>query len=128
PLGCSFHPRCPKAFEPCGWESRDLKALVEAHWLRVEESEYEQERSVVGGLDSLDEPRHDAVLPAARGQSGETVAEMLDRIRAEDPEEPLWAGVRDRRTTDSGAEVDFHEGEDPGLRPAGGVQVACHLY
>ena len=24
PLGCSFHPRCPKAFEICGWESRDL--------------------------------------------------------------------------------------------------------
>ena len=21
PLGCSFHPRCPKAFEVCGWES-----------------------------------------------------------------------------------------------------------
>lgn len=20
PLGCSFHPRCPRAFEPCGWE------------------------------------------------------------------------------------------------------------
>ena len=24
PLGCSFHPRCPVAFEVCGWESRDL--------------------------------------------------------------------------------------------------------
>ncbi len=24
PLGCSFHPRCPAAFEVCGWESRDL--------------------------------------------------------------------------------------------------------
>ena len=25
PLGCSFHPRCPSAFEVCGWESRDLR-------------------------------------------------------------------------------------------------------
>ena len=25
PLGCSFHPRCPQAFEVCGWESRDLR-------------------------------------------------------------------------------------------------------
>ena len=25
PLGCSFHPRCPKAFDICGWESRDLR-------------------------------------------------------------------------------------------------------
>ena len=27
PLGCSFHPRCPRAFEPCGWESRPLSWL-----------------------------------------------------------------------------------------------------
>ena len=25
PLGCRFHPRCPQAFEVCGWESRDLR-------------------------------------------------------------------------------------------------------
>jgi len=25
PLGCSFHPRCPKAFGPCGWETRNLR-------------------------------------------------------------------------------------------------------
>ena len=24
PLGCSFHPRCPEAFEPCGWQGADL--------------------------------------------------------------------------------------------------------
>ena len=29
PLGCRFHPRCPRAFEVCGWESRDLRALLE---------------------------------------------------------------------------------------------------
>ena len=29
PLGCSFHPRCPKAFEVCGWESRDLRNMLE---------------------------------------------------------------------------------------------------
>ena len=28
PLGCSFHPRCPSAFDACGWEGRDLKALL----------------------------------------------------------------------------------------------------
>ncbi len=30
PLGCSFHPRCPRAFDICGWESRDLRDLLEA--------------------------------------------------------------------------------------------------
>jgi peptide/nickel transport system ATP-binding protein len=28
PLGCRFHPRCPAAFAPCGWQGRDL---VECH-------------------------------------------------------------------------------------------------
>ena len=30
PLGCAFHPRCPEAIAGCGWESRDLRALLEA--------------------------------------------------------------------------------------------------
>ena len=29
---------------------------------------------------------------------------------------------------DGGVTLDFHPGEDPRLRPAGGVEVACHLY
>ena len=32
PLGCSFHPRCPKAFASCGWEGRDLRTLLEERW------------------------------------------------------------------------------------------------
>ncbi|MDQ4007434.1 MAG: ABC transporter ATP-binding protein [Actinomycetota bacterium] len=128
PLGCAFHPRCPKAFDMCGWESRDLRTLVEGHWLRTEESDYEQERSIVGDLDALDAPEHHATVPAGSGRSGEDVAAMLERIRTEDPEEPLWKGVREMRAGDHGADVDFYDGEDPALRRAGGVEVACHLY
>jgi oligopeptide/dipeptide ABC transporter ATP-binding protein len=128
PLGCSFHPRCPKAFDKCGWESRDLRTLVENHWLRTEESTYEQEREAVGDLAALDTPGHQAVLPAAKGRAGDDVQKVLDRIRNEDPDEPLWTGVKDSRTVGNGVEVDFHEGEDPRLRAAGGVDVACHLY
>ena len=29
-----FHPRCPQAFEVCGWESRDLRTLLEERWTR----------------------------------------------------------------------------------------------
>ncbi|MGH3439569.1 MAG: ABC transporter ATP-binding protein, partial [Sciscionella sp.] len=32
PLGCSFHPRCQVAFNGCGWESRDLRQLLEQRW------------------------------------------------------------------------------------------------
>ena len=33
PLGCSFHPRCPKAFDTCGWESRDLRSILDERWI-----------------------------------------------------------------------------------------------
>jgi peptide/nickel transport system ATP-binding protein len=128
PLGCAFHPRCPKAFDMCGWESRDLRALLENHWTKVPESEYDAERAIIGEIEELDVPSHTSVLPAGQGRTGTDVERVLDAIRSDDPAEPFWKGVRDRRATDSGVEIDFHEGEDPKLRPAGNVEVACHLY
>ncbi|HET9462306.1 MAG TPA: ABC transporter ATP-binding protein, partial [Gaiellaceae bacterium] len=47
PLGCAFHPRCPKAFEVCGWESRDLRDLLETRWAHQAEEEYEGERAIL---------------------------------------------------------------------------------
>ena len=65
PLGCSFHPRCPRAFEVCGWETRDLRDLLESRWAHQKEEEYARERALIGNLDSLDIPRVDARLRAA---------------------------------------------------------------
>lgn len=128
PLGCSFHPRCPDAFDMCGWESRDMRTLIESHWLQRGEEAYEDERAVLGPLDELDIPTHQAILKAGRDASPADVEKLLREARADDTDEPLWRGVRDQRTTTDGVEVDFYEGEDPGLRRAGGVDVACHLY
>jgi len=128
PLGCSFHPRCPQAFDRCGWESRDLRTLLETHWTKVPESDYDAERAIVGEIDDLDVPSYSPVLPAGEGHTGADVARVLDAIQADDPDEQFWTGVRNRKVTDNGVEVDFHEGEDPKLRPSGGVEVACHLY
>jgi oligopeptide/dipeptide ABC transporter ATP-binding protein len=128
PLGCAFHPRCPKAFDKCGWESRDLQVLLESHWTKVPDTEYEAERAIIGDIDALDVPSHTSVLPAGRGHTGQDVSEVLDTIHTDDPAEPFWQGVRERRAVGTGVEIDFHEGEDPALRPAGNVQVACHLY
>jgi oligopeptide/dipeptide ABC transporter ATP-binding protein len=54
PLGCPFHPRCPRAFEPCGWESRDLRDQLEARWTKMGEEDFERERVVVGDLGALE--------------------------------------------------------------------------
>ena len=128
PLGCSFHPRCAKAFEVCGWESRDLKDLLERWWTRGLEEEYEAERSLVGDLDTLNEPSSRARLNAGTGHSGSDLLGLLDRIRDADPEEPFWRGVREMTADDQGVTVHFHDGIDPALVPDAPQDVACHLY
>lgn len=128
PLGCSFHPRCPKAFEVCGWESRDLRDLLERWWTRIPEAEFEGERGIVGDLDTLDEPSSSARLEAGSGHSGRELLDLLTRIRVADPQEPFWRGVRELTPDDRGVTVRFHDGIDPGLVPDGRQEVACLLY
>ncbi|MFT3871426.1 MAG: ABC transporter ATP-binding protein [Nocardioides sp.] len=124
PLGCAFHPRCPEAIAGCGWESRDLRALLEEHWTRKVEA-YDDEVALIGDLDSLDTPSTTAKLGS--GGSGEVRA-LLDRIRAEKPDEPLWKGVTDIEPAGNGVEVQFQPADSPALRRAGGAEVACILY
>ena len=125
PLGCSFHPRCPVATSVCGWESRDLMTLIEEHWTRRDPETYERERALVGDFAHLDTPS-----TTARIGSGppDEVRALLERIREENPDEPLWKGIADINDDGNGVVVRFHEGEDPALRPAGGAEVACVLY
>jgi oligopeptide/dipeptide ABC transporter ATP-binding protein len=126
PLGCSFHPRCPVATAHCGWESRDLRVLLESHWLRQHPDVYEREKELVGDLESLDTPGTEVTV-GSRGSASEVQA-LLDRIRDEDPDEPFWRGVRDLEVTGDGVRISFHEGVDPLLRRSGGVEVACVLH
>lgn len=123
PLGCSFHPRCPKAFEVCGWEARDLRELLERRWAGLATEGFEAERSAVGPLNKLDVP----VTHVRLGAYGHDLRMVLESARAADPAEPFWAGVRRIQETKAGLEIDWHDPVEPHLMP-GGVQVACHLY
>jgi oligopeptide/dipeptide ABC transporter ATP-binding protein len=127
PLGCRFHPRCPRAFEVCGWESRDLRDLLEARWAQAGGDRFESERPVLGDLELLDEASTHIRVPAARGRAGAGVAEMRGRVRADQPDEPLWKGVRSVEPSASDAAIAFDDPVDP-ARGDGAVQVACHLY
>ncbi|KAA1415876.1 ABC transporter ATP-binding protein [Nocardioides humilatus] len=125
PLGCAFHPRCKEATPTCGWESRDLRTLVEAHWTRRSPDEYGAERAVVGDIDHFDKPATSTTLGA---QGAPAAREFLDRVRIEAPDDPIWGGIESITDDGSGVRVHFHEGIDPALRRAGGVEVACVLY
>jgi oligopeptide/dipeptide ABC transporter ATP-binding protein len=128
PHGCNFHPRCPKAFEVCGWETRDIQDLLEERWAGMDADEFAREHRVVPNLDALDEVSESAVVPAGDRASGGEVAELLERVRAEEPDARIWKGVSEIRAVQGGAVVHFHEGIEPRHLSDNGVEVECHLY
>jgi peptide/nickel transport system ATP-binding protein len=128
PLGCSFHPRCPKAFEICGWESRDLRAILEERWVLAGEEVYNAERPLVGDLERLDIGDHEAIVPAGSGTDPGELLAMLERIRKEEPDEPMWKGVREMKAEAHAVRVSFEPGIDPELYQTDGSLAACLLY
>jgi peptide/nickel transport system ATP-binding protein len=131
PAGCSFHPRCPVAFERCGWEARDLRIMLEQHWLELPVEQFTAEREIIGDLSTLDSAgATDVVLPAARGRSGAEVSALLEEIRGAHPDDPFWLGVAGTEVVADGLRMRFHAGTDPGLltTPVSDVRAACLLY
>jgi oligopeptide/dipeptide ABC transporter ATP-binding protein len=128
PLGCPFHPRCPKAFEVCGWESRDLRTLLEDRWTRLSQDDYERERAGVGNLDVLDVPSVDTILPVPDGGTGEQPAEVLAAMRADAADDPFWSGVAATEVTDAGVRARFHEPRVPRDLRVDRSVVRCHLH
>jgi oligopeptide/dipeptide ABC transporter ATP-binding protein len=128
PLGCSFHPRCLRAFEVCGWESRDLRTLLEARWTRMPEAEYRAEQDVIASLDPLDAPAMSARIEPASGHTAAEVSEIIERLRADAPEDPFWKGVAEIKVEDGAVTVRFHDGLEPRDVQDGESRLQCHLY
>jgi peptide/nickel transport system ATP-binding protein len=128
PLGCSFHPRCPKAFEICGWESRDLRTLLEDRWTKLGEEQYEAERGAIGDLDDLDVQTTEVVVPAASGRSADDVMGVLEAMRADAPDDPLWRGISGLEPAGSGVRVTFRDPYPLRELEVGAARLRCHLY
>lgn len=127
PHGCSFHPRCPFAFEPCGWEARDLRAMFERRWTRLSEDVYAKEEPLVAGLEKVGPGESEARLRVRPDQVPDLVA-LFDAARAEEPDDPLWKGVRSVDAEDDAVVVRFRDAVDPGLLAVNDITVACHLH
>jgi peptide/nickel transport system ATP-binding protein len=129
PCGCAFHPRCPAAFEICGWEPRDLIATLEGHWLRTRATTYDLERSRISNLDELAEQESgDALLRPSHEGSPRDLLTLVDEVRSEAADARFWKGVDAVEDSPEGVTVRFHPGRDVFLRRDGDVDVACHLY
>ena len=131
PAGCPFHPRCSQAFEPCGWETRDVRMILEQRWTAIDPEQYAQESKLVGDPERFDavepSPSEGVIRPAG---SAAELLDLLERERAEEHDEPLWRGVRDMSADSHGVRIKFTDRVVPRLQPVEGttVDVACHLH
>ncbi len=132
PAGCPFHPRCPQAFKPCGWEMRDVRMVLEQRWTAVDPDQYARESKLVGDPERFDlaeaSPGEGVVRPAG-GSAGELL-DLLEQQQADDRDEPLWHGVQQMTADGSAVHIRFAERVAPRLLPVTGtdVEVSCHLH
>ncbi|MEA2588524.1 MAG: hypothetical protein QOH66_1451 [Actinomycetota bacterium] len=125
PAHCRFHPRCPRAFEPCGFEGRDLVDALEARWTGLGEEDFARERAILGRL--LPEGRRLLIMPGTGARTDEVV-QLLERLREEGG--PTFRNVRSITAERATVVVELPEGRDPVPAPVGadGTLVSCHLY
>lgn len=125
PAGCRFHPRCPAAFAPCGWEGRDLVDALEDRWTRVDEDTFERELDMIGGdLDAVEVNRSQVHFPAA---DADRLVGWLDEHGAELPT-AVSSAFADVTRDDGGVTVAFAAGPEPAIQSVAGRDVACHLH
>ncbi len=128
PLGCHFHPRCSAAFEVCGWETRDLRELLERRWAFQAQERYEAEQAVMGDLTALDAPATRVRLKAGQGRTGAEMAALLGEVRRDAPDERFWTGLRRIDPDGDHLDIEWFEPVVPRPLDAGSTTVECHLY
>ena len=128
PLGCAFHPRCPLAFEVCGWETRDLRELLESRWAFQAQERYEAEQAVMGNLSTLDEPATRVRLVPGRGKTAREVVALLETIRQETQEHRFWTGVKGIVADGDHVDVEWFDPIGPRPLEQGDATVECHLF
>ena len=124
PAGCRFHPRCPEAFEVCGWEGRDLVEAIEERWTQVDQETVDHERAVVGKLDKAEVGRESVRLPS---NTPDKLASWLQEYGPQLPS-PVFTGVSEVVTDERGVVVRFRTGPEPAEQTVAGRDVACHLH
>jgi oligopeptide/dipeptide ABC transporter ATP-binding protein len=125
PTGCRFHPRCPKAFEPCGWEGVDLVQALEDRWTRVDSDTMERELAMVGGdLSAAAVSRQQVRFP---GGDAEALRRWLAEAAPTLPT-PIATGIAEVERDGDDVVVGFVSGVAPAPQEVAGRQVACHLH
>ena len=125
PAGCRFHPRCPAAFERCGWTAEEvLKALAAAMEAREDAGALEPRlirETVVEG---------DAIRLIVQAGTANQVRGFVETLLREDADEFRGYRAVSAVTADGDAVVlPLHEYASPSLEEVSpGHTVGCHLF
>ena len=126
PAGCRFHPRCPEAFGPCGWEGRDLVDAIEQRWTEVGEDVFERELALVGDLASAETDRSEVRFTT--GEAGAAgLRDWLDEVGPQLPTN-VFSAVEAVEADGSDVVVRFGFGPEPAEQAVANRMVACHLH
>lgn len=89
PLGCRFRPRCPKAFERCGWEGRDL-----ADWVLQEERVSEETHPMFQHIGTLKPEAFVLTISVKPGGSPRAIVDWLNgRINELKDKSPMFRAI-----------------------------------
>ena len=118
PAGCRFHPRCPVAFERCGWTAEEV--LLNLNDMAKGQSSLTWLMSA-----RLNGPLQ-FTLPGAPADAEATIQSLIDSRGDE------FRGLRAIRAIERTGEnirISLHEFDEPELTAIGeDVRVSCHLY
>ncbi|HEX9339833.1 MAG TPA: oligopeptide/dipeptide ABC transporter ATP-binding protein [Thermoplasmata archaeon] len=120
PPGCRFHPRCPLAFERCGWSAAEVS----------EELRSAQAAGLLPGIASIEPLETGTVdIGLMPGASVEAAALTLRSLTEANRDSRLaLKGIADIRPSGATVRVTLHEGSEPQLvEVEPGNVVACHL-
>ena len=121
-------PLSAAAFEVCGWETRDLRDLLERRWAFQAQERYEAEQALMGDLASLDSPTSRVRLKAGSGRSGAEMAALLEEVRHDAPEERFWTGVKRIAAEGDHLDIEWFDPIAPRPLTTGQTTVECHLF
>jgi len=117
PPGCRFHPRCPVAFERCGWTAHEL--LDELREIATGEDARYLQGAAPKGSGVLAWP---STPDGLEGWLRHQVASKADAFRA-------LKAVQSIDAEGGGLKITLHPVEEPMLKTvAPNVMVSCHLY
>jgi oligopeptide/dipeptide ABC transporter ATP-binding protein len=126
PAGCRFHPRCPVAFEICGWTPPEVLDALDQEF-HERQLQGAREPGLVERVE-MGDPRGLALV-IVPGRAAD-VAAFVDRVRTERAESVrAFKAVAQVVADGDTVWIGLHEGRVPILKDARREhEVACHLY